>query len=140
MAERLGDLIYSQVVAKIFYDISEAILAWKGQVYQYVGDGVIVSWPLAQGVKDATCVRCFFDMIALLEAKSERYRTRYGTAPSLRGGLHGGSVVTTWVGEAKKELAFHGDTLNTTARIQDVASRLDRTLLASAWLMDQIDL
>ena len=46
--------------------------------------------------------------------------------------------MATWVGEAKRELAFHGDTLNTVARLQGLASRLDRPLLVSEALRSHI--
>ncbi len=47
LAERLGPHLYSRFIGDCFQDMSEAILAWRGKVYQYVGDQVIVSWPLA---------------------------------------------------------------------------------------------
>jgi len=131
LAESLGSLRFSSLLRECFFDISEAILAWRGQVYQYVGDGVIVSWEMADGLKDAACVRCFLDMRDLLEARKAHYQHAYGTVPRLRGGIHGGEVVTTWVGEAKKELAFHGDTLNATSRIQGLCKEFDSDLLVS---------
>jgi adenylate cyclase len=131
LAESLGSQVYSSLLREMFADISDAILAWRGEVYQYAGDGVIVSWKTAAGIRDAACLRCFLDMKQLLARRSERYEAKYGAAPRLRGGVHGGDVVTTWVGEAKKELAFHGDTLNATARIQGLCKELGVDLLVS---------
>ena len=140
LAERLGNVTYSKLLRDCFYDISEAILAWRGQVYQYVGDEVIVTWPFEQGVSQARCVRCFFDMVELLEAKRDRNVARYGVAPRFRAGIHGGSVVTTWVGEAKKELAFHGDALNVTARMEGACRELDSRCLVSATVFERLEL
>ena len=139
IAERLGNLAYSNLLRDCFYDISEAILAWRGQVYQYVGDEVIVTWPFEEGVNQARCVRCFFDMLELLEAKRDRNEARYGVAPRFRAGIHGGTVVTTWIGEAKKELAFHGDTLNVTARLEGACRELGSRCLVSANVFERIE-
>ena len=126
LAEQLGNMRYSSLVRECLRDTSEAILAWGGDVYQFAGDGVIVTWQRENGLKNAGCIQCFFEMVAELEKRANTYQERYGTVPKLRGGIHGGEVVTTWVGEAKKELAFHGDALNTTARIEALLPRGER--------------
>lgn len=136
-AERLGHLRYSALLRDLFADVSEAILAWRGEVYQHLGDGVVISWPWAAGIRNAAAVRCFFEMTRGLERRAETYRARYGLAPVLRGGVHGGPVVITWVGEAKRELAFHGDTLNATARIQGTCRELDVACLVSDHVLDE---
>lgn len=130
-AEALDPTVYSAFLRDVFRDMSEPILAWRGLVYQHVGDAVVVSWPFPRGVADGACVRCFFDIQEALATHAPRFQGRYGRVPRVRGAVHGGPVVTTWVGEAKRELAFHGDTVNTVARLQGLASSLDRPLLVS---------
>ncbi len=130
-AEALGPTDYSSFLRDVFRDMAESILATRGMVYQHVGDGVIVSWPMGRGTRDAACVRCFTDIAETLERNAVEYERSYGQRPQVRGAIHGGDVVATWVGEAKRELAFHGDTVNTVARLQGLSSRLDRTLLIS---------
>lgn len=138
IAETLGHLAFSGFLRSCFSDTSEAILAWGGQVYQHAGDSVIVSWPMADGLRDATCLRCFFHMVELLESKREIYLAEYGTEPRLRAGVHAGDVVTTWVGEARKDLAFHGDTVNTTARLEAMCKELGLHCLASGVVHDAV--
>ena len=139
-AERLGPLRYSRMLRDLFTDISEAILAWHAEVYQYAGDEVILSWPTQRGVRDAACIQCFFEMVASLEERSSQYRDRYEAEPELRSAVHGGQVVTTWVGEAKRELAFHGDTLNATARILSLCKDQGARLLISGEILDLLTL
>ena len=62
-----------------------------------------------------------------------------GVAPRFRAGIHGGTVVTTWIGEAKKELAFHGDTLNVTARLEGACRELGSRCLVSANVFERIE-
>ena len=140
IAERLGDVTYSRFIGDCYRDIAEAILAWRGQVYQYVGDEVVISWPLEKGMADAACVQCFFAMTDLLESTRARYEEIYGVTPHFRAGLHGGSVVTTWVGLAKTELAFHGDALNVNSRIQGLCKQHGESCVVSATLMDGLTL
>ena len=139
-AERLGALKYSMLLRALFTDVSEAILAWHGEVYQYAGDEVIISWRIDTGAKNAACIRCFVEMVASLEKRGAEYRKRFDCTPELRGAVHGGQVVTTWVGEAKKELAFHGDALNETARILSLCKERGIRLLASDEILDLLTL
>ena len=78
-------------------------------------------------------------MVELLEAKKDRNEARYGAVPRLRAGIHGGSVVTVWIGEAKKELAFHGDTLNVAARMEGACRELGLRCLVSANVFERIE-
>jgi adenylate cyclase len=65
---------------------------------------------------------------------------KYGVHPLFRGGVHGGPVVVTWVGEIKKEIVYHGDVLNTAARIQGESKSGRFALLASGELLGQLTL
>ena len=140
IAERLGHMAYSSFLRDCFSDISEPILAWKGEVYQHAGDSVLVTWRMHKGTRDAACVQCFFDMVQLLERRRDDYLRQYDTFPRLRAGIHGGEVVTTWVGEARKDLAFHGDTMNTAARVEGVCKDLDEQCLVSELVYEAIEL
>jgi adenylate cyclase len=116
-AEALGHVAYSRLLVDLFRDVSEAVLQWRGEVYQHAGDAVIVSWRLDRGFRDDACVHCFFDMVAEVESRAPHYLRWYGRVPRLKAGIHAGPVMVTWVGEAKREIAFHGDVLNVTARV-----------------------
>ncbi len=140
LAERLGPHTYSRFLGDCFRDLSEAILSWKGQVHQYVGDEVVVSWPFEEGITEAACVQCFFGMRTILDAKRDRYRSTYECTPHFRGAIHGGPVVTSWVGLAKMQLAFHGDALNATARIQGLCKEHGVECLVSGPLMERLSL
>ena len=60
--------------------------------------------------------------------------------PEFKAGLHSGDVIAAEIGDLKKEIAFNGETLNVTARIQGECNRLGRRLLASRSLLDRLDL
>jgi adenylate cyclase len=51
---------------------------------------------------------------------------------SVRGALHVGPVIVGEVGGRKRDIVFHGDVMNTTSRLEQVARELDRRLVVSA--------
>lgn len=140
IAEDLGPLAYSAFLQDFFFDLNTALLPWKGSVYQYVGDEVIVVWSVSSGTANAACVQCFFAMRDIVAANRERYVSEYGVCPEFRGGLHVGGAVLTWVGEIKKEIVYHGDVLNTAARILGEAKGTEYPCLVSGDLMARMDL
>ena len=60
IAEQLDHKQYHNFLNDIFYDISEPILEYRGEIYQYVGDEVVITWPIETGIEQERCIRCFF--------------------------------------------------------------------------------
>jgi adenylate cyclase len=140
IAERLGNIVYSNFLIDYFYDITDAILMAKAEIYQYVGDEIILTWPLNKGIKNANCINCFFDIRNSIELKKSKYIEQYGVHPEFKAGLHGGNVVVTWIGDLKKEIVYHGDVLNTTARLETECNKHNQILLTSEYILKNIDL
>jgi adenylate cyclase len=135
IAERLGEERYFRLLQDLFRDVTPAILSTRGQIYQYVGDEIVVSWPLEEGVADGRCVSCFRGIRDALRERGPRYREAYGLEPELKAGLHCGSVMAGEVGIVKREITFSGDVLNTASRIQGKCNDLGVDLLISGDLM-----
>lgn len=140
IAEAMGELEYSHFLQDYFYDISEPIARYFGRVYQYVGDEVVVTWPLKKGLKFAVCVRCFFAIQKQIRRYEKQYEKRYGRIPEFKAALHGGNVVVSEVGKYKSEIAYHGDVLNTTARILSKCHELESELLISDWVHERLSM
>jgi adenylate cyclase len=140
LAERLGELAFHRLVNRFVVDITEPIVAARGEIHRYVGDELIATWKLADGVAGANCVRACFDALGRLTVLSPVYRRDFGTSVNCRAGLHCGPVVTGEMGSVKKEIVFLGDTVNTTARIQEFCRQTGDHVLASATLVDLLEL
>ena len=56
IAEKLDDLKYHTFVNEFFKDITQSILFTKGEIYQYVGDEIVVSWNMKKGLANSNCV------------------------------------------------------------------------------------
>ncbi len=130
--ERLGDLGAYRLISMFFFDIDEAILDFEGQAHRYVGDEVVITWPLAQGVRNANALRCFFALEDTIAGRAERYFAAFGVVPKFRAGLHCGPVIVGQSGDSRRQVALFGDTVNTTARIEKQSRELGCRLLVSA--------
>jgi adenylate cyclase len=131
IAETLGDEHYHQLLRDFFSDITNPILDNHGNIYQYVGDEVIVSWDYAQGMKNATCIQCFYDLKQHIHDHSEKYIRRYGFVPTFKAGIHCGMVVAGEIGIIKRDITYSGDVLNTTSRIQHLCREYNCEVIAS---------
>ncbi len=140
IAEEMGELGFSHFLQDFFYDISEPIARYFGSVYQYVGDEVVVTWPLKKGMRYAVCIRCFFAIQKQLWRFEKQYIKNYGRIPEFKAALHGGNIVVSEVGKYKSDIAYHGDVLNTTARILSKCHELESELLISDWVLEKVQL
>lgn len=137
-AERVGHLKYSAFIRDCFSDINEVLYPYRAQVYQYVGDEIVVTWPESEGLKNHYCIAFYFACRKQFQNRSAHYISHYGFLPDFKAGVHMGTVTTVEIGEVKRDIAYHGDTLNTASRIQSVCHDFDRSLLASKVLLDKV--
>jgi len=138
IAEKLEHFKYSQLIQDCFYDLNEVASKYDAEIYQYVGDEVVISWPFDTGIANNNCIALFFEFTQKLENKKEYYITKYGVTPVFKAGLHGGKLMVAEVGLIKKELAFHGDVINTSSRIQSECVTYNATLLISEELLQYL--
>lgn len=140
IAERLGHVEYFQLLKKYYADTTESIIQTSGEVYQYAGDEIIVSWNLKNGLGNNNCIGCFFKIKENFHRLSESYIKRFGLIPEFKAGFHYGKVTTGEIGVLKKEIFFTGDVLNTTARIQASCNKFGTDILISEELTLQLDI
>lgn len=136
LAEQLGNLKFSGMIRDFMVDLTNPVLETQGEVSHYIGDEAVLTWTLKNGLKKANCVRCFFLMRDEIAARASVYQEKYGIVPEFKAGIHLGRVVACEVGSIKSEVVFHGDVLNTAARIQGLCDKLGGELLVSKQLQD----
>jgi adenylate cyclase len=138
LAERLGSARYFELLRRFVDDLSDPVLEAEGEIYQYAGDEVVITWPIAKGVRAANCVRCFFDIRAAVERVPARYERDFGALPRFRGGLHGGTVTAGELGDLRQQIVFVGDILNTAARLEEYAKQSAIDLVVSGPLLERL--
>ena len=138
IAEKLGHIKVSRLLQDCFTDLS-VVRNYKAEIYQYVGDEVVLSWSISNGLENLNCIKAYFNFQKLLESRSDFYKKKYGLVPFFKAGLNVGDVTIAEVGQIKREIAFHGDTLNTASRIEGMCNEYEKDLLLSQALKELIE-
>jgi adenylate cyclase len=137
-AEALGHLKYSSLIRDCFMDINQVLLPYRAQVYQYVGDEIVVTWMEEEGLRNNFFINFYFACQFQFRDRAEYYKTTYGVLPQFKAGAHSGKVTAVEIGEVKRDIAYHGDTMNTAARIQSVCNEYKKNFLVSEYLFSTL--
>lgn len=140
IAEALGNVKYFELINDFFYVITDSILENGGEIYQYVGDEIIISWELRNGKGNTNCINCFFDIQDAIKGNRGIFESKYGLVPTFKAGMHYGNVTVGEIGVIKKEIIFTGDVLNTTSRIQELCNKYNQRLIVSSDLINLIEI
>src|SRR5215212_5408535 len=91
IAEQLGHEKYFRMLRDFFNDITVPVLANDGEIYQYVGDEVLVTWLNTPDNKLKT-LKFIRNIFYLLERVGKRYQRQYNHMPRFKAGIHAGEV------------------------------------------------
>ncbi len=140
IAERLGHIEFFNLLNDFFRDITDSIIYTRGEVYQYVGDEVVISWSLKNATRNANCIKCFFGMQEAIKKAGMRYKERYGFVPEFKAGMHYGNVTVGEIGILKRDIVYSGDVLNTASRIQAMCNKFRVKILVSKALLELLNM
>ena len=138
IAEQIGEERYFKML-RFFYKLANiAVLNNRGEIYQYVGDEIVVSWEKQQGLNDANCLNCFFAIKDLVQENASAFMEQFNTIPEFKSALHIGTVASGEIGSVKRDIVYSGDVLNTTARIIALCNHYGKALMISEDLYHQL--
>lgn len=138
-AEKLGYFKYSKFIKDIYKEIDEYVLATDGIIYQYVGDEIVIVWSIKDGIKNNNCIRFFYLFKNRIDELESYFVEQYGIKPAFKAAFHYGDVAVSEIGGVlRRDIAFHGDTVNTTARICSKCKELDERILVSGSLVNKL--
>ena len=140
IAEKLGHRQYSEFIQDCLADLNNILTRFEAEVYQYVGDEAVIHWPVKKGFKNNNCIHLFFQFQKRLEQKENYYLKTYGFNPKFKAGIHYGVLMVAEVGTVKKDLAFHGDVINTASRIQSLCNQYQKQLLVSESVLEKLSI
>jgi adenylate cyclase len=138
IAEQLGHVRFYALLNELFHEISYPVLQTKAEIYQYVGDEVVLTWEVKNGLENANCLKTFFMFKESMQKNADYYLKGFGVKPEFKAGLHFGKVISAQIGDIKREIVYNGDVVNTTARIQSECNIYQRDCLVSGALMDRL--
>lgn len=136
IAEKLGNEKFYRFLNDFFYDIAAVITKHEGEVVEYIGDLIIISWTFPSGSYETRCLTCYQDFEKVIESKRDNYLSRYGTIPEFKAAVHCGEVIIGEMGKIKKSIKFSGDVLNTTSRVEKACGALGAKLVITDNLVD----
>jgi adenylate cyclase len=131
LAERIGPGAVHRFLGEVFRLASDPIDDERGEVYQYVGDEIVITWTVTEGRDGARPLACFFAIEQALARAAPQFEREFNAVPRLRAALHAGPVVTGEVGGSRRAIVYHGDVMNTTSRIEQATRDLERQFLVS---------
>ncbi|CAN5406988.1 adenylate cyclase Cya2 [soil metagenome] len=139
IAEKLGNIQYSKFLRDCFNELAR-VACYHAEVYQFVGDEVVLTWPVKSKNFKMDVIKTFVAYNATLNARSDYFMSTYGVVPEFKAGVHSGTVTLTEVGQVKREMAYHGDTINTAARLEAECNGLQVNILVSKAALDALTL
>lgn len=138
IAEKLNHKKFSHLIQDVFNDL-EVVDNYQGEIYQYVGDGAIISWNLKDGLNRNNFLKAFFAFKKLIHRRRRYYRRKYGQVPKFKAGVHAGKVMVLQVGQIRRDISYNGDTINTAARIESKCNEYKQDMLISKDLYDSLE-
>lgn len=82
-------------------------------------------------LNSANFIKAFFAFTDEIHKRESHYVSNYGLLPYFKAGVHYGPIVVSEVGDIKREISYHGDTINTASRIQGMCNQFNSQLLVS---------
>lgn len=131
LAEQLGGVGIHRFLDRTFRLLTDPVVDYRGEVLNYIGDEVIVTWPEESGAIDSRPLRCFAAMRVALSRAAGQFESEFGAVPRIRGSLHYGPVIVGEIGDVKRAIVFNGDVMNTAARLEELSRTVDGGFLAS---------
>ncbi len=138
IAESMGHEKYSQFLRECVHELTPVLIKNEANVYQYVGDEIVLHWKIEDGLERLKCLDTFFEFRRRLDERKNHFQNKYGVYPEFKAGMDTGEVTITEIGDIKREIAFHGDVLNTASRLEKECNKYGKWLLVTENLIDKV--
>jgi adenylate cyclase len=106
-------------------------IKYRAMQYQIIGDEVVLSWKATKIKNFRNAVNFYYEFTEQLHRKRSYFKKEFGIIPKFTASINSGKIMVAEVGTIKSEIAFHGDVLNTAARIQKQCKSYNRRLLVT---------
>lgn len=140
IAEKLGDVQYHDFLNQFYMDITNCILAAKGEIFRYIGDGIGITWMKHKGLENSNCIQAYLNINYEMSLKCDRYLQDYGFSPEYKCFIHAGTVITSEIGDIKRQIIYNGDVLYKLAEMEKNGKKYSHSLLISSELKDELTL
>lgn len=140
-AENLGNVLYSELIRDCFRELNYLVHKFEAEIYQYVGDEVVLTWKSSVAQHNYNILGIYFAFEQAIQLKSEYFLNKYGLIPEFKAGCNAGEVTAAEIGIIKRDIAYHGDVINTSSRVENMCNvLLQDFLITSSIINDEIPL
>jgi adenylate cyclase len=136
IAEKLFHKKFSYLVQDVFNKMA-VFDNFGGEIYQYLGDGAIISWSVKSGILDCNYLKAYYTFRKIITKNEKYFERKYGLIPEFKAGVHVGHVMVLQVGQTRRDISYNGDTINTAARIEGMCKEYKQDLLISEDLYER---
>ncbi len=136
--EALGTVRGGRFMGKFLFDISRPITEHGGEIYLYMGDGLIAMWDWDTAVTGNTIVKTVDAIRSTITGHQADYERDFDRTPEYRIGVHGGEVMISEQGDTKRAIGVYGDTINVAARMEQTAKKIGVSCIFSAEVVDAL--
>ncbi len=131
ITEKLGHERYSEFIKECIHELTPILRKYEARVHQYVGDEIVLYWYDLSEKQILKALHTYFGFRVMLEHRQDYFLKKYGEKPHFKAGMDAGQVTVTEVGDIKREIAFHGDVLNTAARLEKKCNQYHADLIVT---------
>jgi adenylate cyclase len=139
IVERIGPIQGKALLGKFLFDLSKPITDYLGDIYLYAGDGLIAMWDWDDALSNNNITRSVDAINAMIAREAPVYEEQFSCVPGYRIGIHGGEVVISEQGDAKRSIGVYGATINITARLEQAAKSLGHDCIVSGDIVAALD-
>ena len=140
IAEDLQETAFYEFLNRFYLDLTPAIISTNGQIYRYVGDQILISWPLGTAEQNNSCLRFYFIAKDELNRQREQYLSKWGQSPTFKAVIHAGKVIAGEIGDFKSQFVFHGEVLQQLGLMEKHCKSIGVDLLLSSDYLEIADL
>ena len=130
IAEKIFHKKFSYLMQDVFNSMN-VFGFYHGEIYQYLGDGAIISWKVKSGILDCNYLKAYFTFRKRISRRAKYFNRKYKLVPEFKAGVHVGHVMVLQVGQTRRDISYNGDTINTAARIESMCNEYKQDLLIS---------
>lgn len=136
-AENLGNVLYSELIRDCFRELNYLVHKFEAEIYQYVGDEIVLTWETSVAQRNNNILGVFFAFHQALHKKADLYLNKYDIIPEFKAGCNAGEVTAVEIGVIKRDIAYHGDVINTSSRVQSMCNILHHDLLITSSIINK---
>ncbi|MDP6567748.1 MAG: adenylate/guanylate cyclase domain-containing protein [Alphaproteobacteria bacterium] len=138
ITEELGAKRSREFISRFLFDISKPITDRRGDIYKYMGDGLIATWNWDEAIARANVVEALRDAKAIIDQRGPAYQREFGHCPEFRAGIHGGEVIVSKRGDLRRAIEYNGDNINIAARMEQKAKDHELFVVVSEAIADEL--